>query len=69
MPEASPARLHDDRRGSHVDQLLAVALKLIDRKARCMECACVLKDEVSISVEERPIIGAVETVAIDADGI
>ena len=62
-------RLHDDRRGPFADQLLALALKLIYRKARCMESACVLKDEVSIPIEELLIIGAVETIAVDADGV
>ena len=69
MPGASSVRLHDDRRGSRADQLLAVALKLIYRKARCMDRAPVLGDEVSIRVEELLIIGAVEAIAIVADGI
>ena len=32
-----------------------------------MDCACVLKDEVSTSVEELLIIGTVETIAVGAD--
>ena len=32
-----------------------------------MDCACVLKDEASTSVEELLIIGTVETIAVGAD--
>ena len=32
-----------------------------------MDCACVLKDEVSTSVEELLVIGTVETIAVGAD--
>jgi len=42
-------RLHDDRKGSRANQSIAVALKLIYRKARCMEWTCILKDEVPVS--------------------
>jgi len=34
-----------------------------------MECTCILKYEVSIRVEELLIIGAVEAIFVDADGI
>jgi len=34
-----------------------------------MDCACVLKDEASTRVEELLIIGTVETIFVDADGI
>jgi hypothetical protein len=52
-----------------MDNLMSMALKLIYRKARCVDCTCVLKDQVSISVEELLIIGAVETIFVDADRI
>ena len=66
---ASPVRLDDSRRGSHADQLLAVALILIYRKARSMECAHVFHHEVSIGIEELLIIGAVEAILVNAEGI
>ena len=40
-----------------MDNLISMALKLIYRKARCMDRAPVLGDEVSIRVEELLIIG------------
>ena len=52
-----------------MDNLISMALKLIYRKARCMDRAPVLGDEVSIRVEELLIIGAVEAIFVDADGI
>ena len=52
-----------------MDNLISMALKLIYRKARCMDRAPVLGDEVSIRVEELLIISAVEAIAIFADGI
>ena len=52
-----------------MDNLISMALKLIYRKARCMDRAPVLGDEVSIRVEELLIIGALEAIFVDADGI
>ena len=58
-----------DRKGSRADQSIAVALKLIYRKARCMDRAHVLSDEGSSRVEELLIISTVEAIAVDADRI
>ena len=52
-----------------MDNLISMALKLISREARCVDCTFVLKDEVSIRVEELLIIGAVEAIFVDADRI
>ena len=74
LSRASPVHLHDDRRGSHMDQLFACSVvqfisELIYRKPRAMECACVLKDDVSGSVKEFLIIAPVEAILVNADGI
>ncbi len=45
-----------------MDRLISVSLELIYRKARCMDGALVLSDEVSIRVEELLIIRSVEAI-------
>jgi hypothetical protein len=58
----------DDRRGPCVDYFIARSV-VSDRKARRMDGALVLSDEVSIRVEELLIIRSVEAVTVNADRI
>src|SRR6266480_4655136 len=70
MVGASPARFHDDRRGSPSRSFNRPHGLLLHRKARAMSCSRAVCDDVSAHrrVVKRLINIPVETIEVSADG-